>query len=62
MRKNDKLEQQVITPTTKSASHDVPISGQEILDQGIVSQSDWDQVRSAPDTVFSETLALQLVL
>ncbi len=45
MRKNDKLEQQVITPTTKSTSHDVPISAQEILDQGILSQQDWDQAR-----------------
>ena len=44
MRKNDQLEQQVITPTTKSATHDVPISAQDILEQGIVSQSDWDQV------------------
>ena len=45
MRKNDKLEQQVITPTTKSTSHDMPISAQEILDQGILSQQDWDQAR-----------------
>ena len=44
MRKNDQLEQQVITPTTKSASHDVLISAQDILQQGIVSQQDWDQV------------------
>lgn len=44
MRKNDQLEQQVITPTTKSASHDVPISAEDILQQGIVSQQDWDQV------------------
>ena len=43
MSKNDKLEQPVITPTTKSAMHDVPISAQEILDQGILSQQDWDQ-------------------
>ena len=45
MRKNDRLEQQVITPTTKAATHDVPISAQEILDQGILSQQDWDQVQ-----------------
>lgn len=44
MRKNDKLEQQVITPTTKATTHDVPISAHEILEQGILSQQDWDQV------------------
>ena len=44
MRKNDQLKQQIITPTTKSASHDVPISAQDILRQGIVSPQDWDQV------------------
>lgn len=44
MRKNDKLEGAIITPTTKAADHDVPISPQEILDQGILSQQDWHQV------------------
>lgn len=44
MRKNDKLEQQVITPTTKAVAHDVPISAHDILEQGILSQQDWDQV------------------
>ena len=44
MRKNDKLNEAIITPTTKAADHDVPISPQEILDQGILSQQDWQQV------------------
>ncbi|DBA80665.1 TPA: hypothetical protein ACH3X1_007908 [Trebouxia sp. C0004] len=52
MRKNDKLEQQVITPTTKSTSHDVPISAQEIMDQGILSQQDWDQASKAALALF----------
>ena len=43
MRKNDQLEQPVVTPTTKSATHDVPISPQEIVEQGLLSQKDWDQ-------------------
>lgn len=45
MRKNDQLERAILTPTTKAADHDVPISPQEILDQGIMSQQDWDQAR-----------------
>lgn len=43
MRKNDKLEEAIITPTTKAADHDVPISPQAILSQGILSQQDWHQ-------------------
>ena len=33
MRKNDKLAQNIITPTTKAADHDVPISPQDIVAQ-----------------------------
>ena len=56
MRKNDKLEEAIITPTTKAADHDVPISPQEILSQGILLEKDWHQVRSLP------TSAMQLYL
>lgn len=59
MRKNDRLEQQVITPTTKAATHDVPISAQEILDQNILSQQDWDQVgHSLTQSTYPSTYAV----
>lgn len=45
MRKNDRLETNVITPTTKSASHDVPISAAEIVRQGLMTPEEWDEVR-----------------
>ena len=45
MCKNDLLPKNVITPTTKSDEHDVPISPQEIVAQGLMSQKDWDMVR-----------------
>ena len=35
----------VVTPTTKAADHDVPISPLEIVEQGLMSQEDWDLVR-----------------
>ncbi len=35
-----------MTPTTKAADHDVPISPEEIVAQGLVSQEDWNTVRS----------------
>ncbi len=30
MRKNEKLEENILTPTTKSADHDLPVSGNEV--------------------------------
>jgi hypothetical protein len=32
MKKNEKLEGNIITPTTKAADHDLPISGAEVRD------------------------------
>ena len=40
-----RLKENVVTPTTKAADHDVPISPEEIVAQGLVSQEDWDSVR-----------------
>jgi len=40
--KNQKLENVVITPTTKSDQGDVPISPEEILEQGLMSKPHWD--------------------
>jgi hypothetical protein len=45
MRKNDRLAANVLTPTTKAADHDVPITAAEIVDGGLMSQADWDGVR-----------------
>ena len=36
----------MVTPTTKAADHDVPISPEEILAQGLVSAEDWATVRA----------------
>lgn len=45
MRKNDRLATNVITPTTKSAEHDVPIDPEGIVAQGFMTREDWDTVR-----------------
>ncbi len=47
MRKNDRLAQNVLTPTTKAEDHDVPISPKEIVAQGLMSAQDWDVVSHA---------------
>ncbi|KAL4448091.1 hypothetical protein ABPG75_005310 [Micractinium tetrahymenae] len=53
MRKNDRLAQNVITPTTKAEDHDVPISPAEIVAQGLMSQEDWDAVSAAALALFA---------
>lgn len=43
MRKNERLAQPMLTPTTKEESHDRPISPEEIVAEGWMSQADWDE-------------------
>ncbi|SRR5579883_924919 len=43
LRKNQRLDQPVLTPTTKEAVHDRPISPQEIVAEGWMTQADWDE-------------------
>ncbi len=45
MRKNARLARNVVTPTTKAADHDAPVSPAQIVDRGLMSQADWDTVR-----------------
>ena len=45
LKENDKLPQPIITPTTKaSIGHDEDISKADILAQGIVSETDYEQL------------------
>ncbi|CAL5229319.1 g12625 [Coccomyxa viridis] len=53
LRKNDRLKENVVTPTTKAADHDVPISPEEIVAQGLVSQEDWNLISSAALELFA---------
>ncbi len=40
--KNQKLDTNMLTPTTKEEHHDRPISPSEIVNEGWMSQEDWD--------------------
>jgi phosphoribosylaminoimidazole-succinocarboxamide synthase len=42
MKKNQKLDTPVLTPTTKSDEHDENISGPEAVKQGMLDQKTWD--------------------
>ncbi|AEC02084.1 phosphoribosylaminoimidazolesuccinocarboxamide synthase [Parasphaerochaeta coccoides] len=52
LKKNQKLEQPVITPTTKEDAHDRPISPAEIIEEGWLSQNDWDEASAAALALF----------
>lgn len=42
LRKNQKFDRALITPTTKSDEHDRLISPEEIVREGLMTQADWD--------------------
>ncbi|XP_054799706.1 phosphoribosylaminoimidazole-succinocarboxamide synthase, chloroplastic isoform X2 [Prosopis cineraria] len=44
MAKNQKLSENIITPTTKAADHDVPITPDEIIKSGLMTQADYQEV------------------
>lgn len=46
LQKNTQLATPLITPTTKDAKHDRPISPEEIISEGLMSQEDWDSASS----------------
>ncbi len=46
LKKNQKLDAPVLTPTTKETEHDRPISPEEIVAEGWMTQEDWDEASS----------------
>lgn len=54
MESGQKLQRPVLTPSTKEArgAHDLPISEQEILSGGLVSQEIWSEIRTAAFALF----------
>ncbi len=52
LKKNERLAQPVLTPTTKETEHDRPISPEEIIREGWMSQSDWSQASAAAMRLF----------
>lgn len=43
LKKNEVLTRPVITPTTKEVEHDRPISAQDIVREGWMTQEEWDE-------------------
>ena len=51
LKKNQKLEAPVVTPTTKDVE-DIPISAKEIIDRNILTQKEWDYISSKAIELF----------
>ncbi|MBI4159559.1 phosphoribosylaminoimidazolesuccinocarboxamide synthase [Candidatus Wolfebacteria bacterium] len=52
MKKNQKLDEPVVTPTTKSDEHDRPITPKEIIESEIVNKELWEQIEDAAMRLF----------
>jgi phosphoribosylaminoimidazole-succinocarboxamide synthase len=52
LKKNQRLVEPVLTPTTKETEHDRPISPKEIVSEGWMTQSEWDEASAAALRLF----------
>ncbi len=61
MKKNQKLQKPVLTPTTKSDDHDAPLTTKEIIEQKIVPEELWNKLSETAIKLFlrGQELALK---
>ncbi len=61
MKKNQKLPHAILTPATKSDTHDRPITRDEIINEGLVKKEIWEQIEDLAMRLFArgEELAKQ---
>ena len=53
LQKHDPLPFPMITPATKNSSgHDVDISSEELIQNGVISKANWEQIQSASQALF----------
>lgn len=52
MHKNQKLDQPILTPTTKSDEHDEPIFRDQIIERGIVEEGLWNKIEETAFALF----------
>ena len=60
LRDNEALPQAIITPTSKAfdAGHDEPLSAQEIVDQGLLTNAQWESISSYALALFARGQAV----
>ena len=52
LRKNDQLSEPVLTPTTKAADHDEPISLEGVIERGLMSREDAEETARLAKELF----------
>lgn len=57
-RKNQRLDQPILTPTTKEETHDRPITPEDIVKEGLMTQDEWDMASSAAMRLFKHGMDL----
>ncbi|GMI90989.1 PURIN C, purin 7 [Hibiscus trionum] len=50
--KNQKLTANILTPTTKAEDHDVPVTPDEIIEKGLMTQAEFDEAREKALSLF----------
>ncbi len=58
LKKNQKLDNPVLTPTTKEVDHDRPISPKDIVSEGWMTQADWDEASHYALQLFKHGMAV----
>ncbi len=55
LRKNERLPETILTPTTKAAAgdHDAPITPSEIVEQGLLTAAQWDEIAATSLALFA---------
>ncbi|CAA7395792.1 unnamed protein product [Spirodela intermedia] len=51
--KNQKLPVNILTPTTKGIDHDVPVTPKEVVELGLMTQEEFDEVSSKAFRIFA---------
>ncbi|KAF7829975.1 phosphoribosylaminoimidazole-succinocarboxamide synthase, chloroplastic [Senna tora] len=59
--KNQRLSENILTPTTKAADHDVPVTPDEIIKSGLMTQADYEEVSKKALSLFEygQSVALE---
>ncbi|HYN38192.1 MAG TPA: phosphoribosylaminoimidazolesuccinocarboxamide synthase [Rhodospirillales bacterium] len=54
LRKNQRLRETILTPTTKgdAGAHDAPVSAREVLDHGLLTAAQWDEIAAVARALF----------
>ncbi|XP_039049853.1 phosphoribosylaminoimidazole-succinocarboxamide synthase, chloroplastic-like [Hibiscus syriacus] len=59
--KNQKLSANILTPTTKAEDHDVPVTPEEIIERGLMTQAEFDEAREKALSLFEYRQHVALV-